>query len=34
LRTEDIPGALADLKSVKEMRGNLQVDDLIAKYSK
>ena len=33
LRIKDIPGALEDLKAVKEMRGNLQVDDLISKYS-
>ncbi|RZL17307.1 MAG: hypothetical protein EOO89_08525, partial [Pedobacter sp.] len=34
LRLDDIPGALADLKAVKEMRGDLQVDKLIEEYSK
>ncbi|HEX8607658.1 MAG TPA: tetratricopeptide repeat protein [Pedobacter sp.] len=33
IRLNDIPGALADFKAVKEMRGNLQIDALIAKYS-
>jgi tetratricopeptide (TPR) repeat protein len=34
LRLNDIAGGLADLKLVKEMQGNLQVDSLIAEYSK
>jgi hypothetical protein len=34
LRLDDVPGALADFRAVKEMRGNLQVDPLIALCSK
>lgn len=34
LRLDDTPGALVDLKAVKEMRGDLQVDKLIAEHSK
>jgi len=34
IRLDDIPGALVDLKAVKDMRGNMQVDELIVKYSK
>ncbi|MEJ7559440.1 MAG: tetratricopeptide repeat protein [Pedobacter sp.] len=34
LRLDDVPGALADFKAVKEMRGNLQIDTLIAQYEK
>jgi hypothetical protein len=34
LRLNDTQGALMDFKSVKEMRGNLKLDSLIAQYSK
>ena len=34
LRLDDIDGGLADLRAVKDMRGNLQVDELISQYKK